>query len=84
MSAKWPQVTVLKRPTVMRGGRRGGKNVNHVQITMRTTVKCGEELEVTDRVHKDEERHTENAMRDDIGIKARAHESSCRKCKALQ
>ena len=82
MSAKWPDTTVLKRGSMKGGGDRGAKKVSMLQITIRTTMPCGEQLETSARVRKEHEANTERTLHDDIRIAARGHLRTCKKCNA--
>jgi hypothetical protein len=80
MTAKWPRTDTLKRGAMKRGGDRKDREIVKVQITVKTEMPCGAELQETDRVFKTEERTVESDLKDNLGIKARQHLSSCKQC----
>lgn len=88
MTSRWPKVDIQRAKGAARGGKNVGENAKKqvfVSLTARTRVKCGEELKVRGKkVHESDERNAERALRDEIGISARAHESSCNKCRSLR
>lgn len=87
-ASRWPRVDVQRAKTSARGGSKVGDKAKQkvfVSITLRTRMKCGDEIQVRgQKVHNTGADAQERALRDDIGIKARAHERDCRKCAILK
>jgi hypothetical protein len=87
-TSRWPRVDVQAAKGAARGGKNVGENAKKqvfVSLTLRTKMPCGEEIKVRGKkVHESQSRSQESALRDDIGIKARAHLSSCNKCRSLR
>jgi hypothetical protein len=85
MASRFPKVDILTRRSMKGGGDRGAKKTTFLQITARTKVRCGEDLEVSKRkIHESDQSRATQAIRQELIDRAKAHESSCNKCRSLK
>jgi hypothetical protein len=73
MASRFPKVDILTRRSMKGGGDRGAKKTTFLQITARTKVRCGEDLEVSKRkIHESDQSRATQAIN---GYKVRYNSS---------